>query len=139
MYHFEDWSTADVAVIVRENSLNKLFKTAAKVLENYMVGGIEKKFEKKFELSAKDLRELLFLWLNELIYEKDSKNMFFKDFKVKIIEDKSTGKYKLNAIGYGEKFDKKKHEPRHDVKSCTYHKLEVKKKNEWTAQVVLDI
>jgi len=143
MYEFKDWATADIVLIVEEDSLEKLFKTSGIALENYMVEGIKKKKSTKINISAQDLRELIFLWLNELIYIKDSKNLFFNDFDIEI---KKNDEYKLTAVGYGEKFDQKRHDSKHDVKSCTYHKLEVRKINRknknyksWRAQVVLDI
>ena len=81
--------------------------------------------------------------LKTVLDNKDSKNLFFNDFDIEI---KKNDEYKLTAVGYGEKFDQKRHDSKHDVKSCTYHKLEVRKINRknknyksWRAQVVLDI
>lgn len=82
------------------------------------------------------MEELLFDWLAELIYLKDSKSMLFGKFEVKIEEKEG---YRLSAFVWGEPADQKKHKVRVDVKAVTYHLLEVKQiNNMWTAKVVLD-
>ncbi len=136
MHRFEDWATADIVLIVESETLNELFSEAGMALENYMVSGISPKEEKRIELKGSDLKDLLYSWLNELIYLKDAEGFFFS--KLNVVVEKNS-QYVLKAVGYGERFDESRHESKHDVKSCTYHKLEIKKDDKWKAQVVLDI
>ena len=80
-------------------------------------------------------RELLFAeWLNQLLYEMDTRKMLFSQFKVHIENDS------LKAKAWGEPADPIRHEPAVDVKAATYQLLSVTKQNGlWTAQCVVDV
>ena len=74
--------------------------------------------------------------MNELLIFVDSENLAFSEFEVKVDEEK----LKLEAICKGEEIKREKHETRTHVKACTYHQMEIKKKNKiWKAKVILDI
>ncbi len=132
MYRFDDWATADAVIVVEEKSLEKLFETAGIALENLMVDGVDCKEKKEIHVSSNTVEGLMFSWLNELIYLKDAENFFFKSFDVKINGNE------LVAVGCGEKFNSRM-KSKHDVKSCTYHKLKIEKNDGWKAQIVVDL
>jgi len=138
-YRFlEDVAIADSAFEAESESLEELFQTCAQATFEVMANTktIEPKNKEEVELVGENLEELLFDWLAELIYLKDSKSMLFSQFDLKI--EKPDG-YKLTASIWGEPTDQKKHQVRVDVKAVTYHLLEVKKTDDkWTAKVVLD-
>lgn len=98
---------------------------------------IEKKEIREFEVIAQDLELLLFNFLQELIYYKDTENILFSEFEIKIfIDNKKVAKVKA----YGEKLDPKKHDTLVDVKAVTMHMFELKEKNgNWYARVILDV
>jgi SHS2 domain-containing protein len=97
---------------------------------------VEPVVKKDVAVEGNDLQSLLFNWLNELLVFVDAENLAFSKFSVKVDEKK----LKLKAVCSGEKIDKKKHETRTEVKSCTYHQMKIEKnKSGWKAQVILDI
>ena len=138
-YRFlEDVAIADSAFEAEAESLEDLFRTCAIALFDVMAdtSTIESKSKEDVELVSDNLDELLFDWLAELIYLKDSKSMLFGRFEVKI--EQADG-FKLTASAWGESADQKKHKVRVDVKAVTYHLLEVKQvDSKWMAKVVLD-
>ena len=134
----ENVAIADSAFEAQGDSLEDLFQTCAQATFEVMAdtSTIEPKLEEEVELAGENLEELLFDWLAELVYLKDSKSVLFGKFEVKIEHKEG---YRLTASVWGEPADQKKHKVRVDVKAVTYHLLEVKQVNDkWTAKVVLD-
>lgn len=137
-FEFIDITTADTAFIAYGKDLNELFANSALAMFEVMINTkqIKPKIEKKIKVKTEDLKSLLFSWLNELLVYVDGDNIAFSEFDVKVDEKK----FELAAKCKGEKIDRKKHETRTAVKSCTYHQMKIEKvKNEWKAQVILDI
>ncbi len=138
-YRFlEDVAIADSAFEAEADSLEDLFRTCAIATFEVMAetSTIELKSKEDVELAGDNPDELLFDWLAELIYLKDSKSMLFGRFDVRI---EQTDGFKLTASAWGEPADQKKHKVRVDVKAVTYHLLEVKQVDDkWMAKVVLD-
>jgi SHS2 domain-containing protein len=112
---------------------------------------IEKNIKKEIEISSEDLYSLLYDFLTELLIMMDSEYLIFSDFDIKIYkkEDEQKEKkekneneeeYILKCVAYGEKLDKKKHEPKEEVKAITYHKMEIKKENdEYVIKYIVDL
>ena len=135
-FKFIDITTADAAFEAYGKDLNELFANAALAMFEVMINTkqIKPKIERKVKVKATDLESLMFDWLNKLLVYVDSENLAFSEFNVKI------NNFELEAICRGEKINVKKHETRTAVKACTYHKLEVKKvDNYWKARVIVDI
>ena len=98
---------------------------------------MEKKIKKKFSLEGKNIGDLMFKFLEEIIFFKDSDALVFNSSEVDVKENK---KLKLTAMLYGDKIDYKKQELKVDPKAVTMHKFEVKKeKDGYLARVVVDI
>jgi SHS2 domain-containing protein len=78
---------------------------------------------------------LLFAWLGSLLYEMATRNMLFSRFEIRRTDDG------LNAIAWGEKVDRRKHDPAVEVKAATYADLKVQQDNEgnWIAQCIVDV
>ena len=139
MKEFEvvDITTADTAFIAYGKNLNELFANCAKAMFNIMVdlNEIDEKEMVEIKVNGIDLKSLLFNWLNELLFFYGSENLLLKRFEVEIDEKN----FELKAKAFGERFDEKKHRGKTEVKSCTYHKMEIKKNDVWKARVILDI
>lgn len=132
-------SIADIAFEARNKELNKLFEDCALATFDSMVDlkTVKLKIKKEIKLKADNIEELLFKFLEELVFLKDSDYVLFNKFKVKIDGDKD---FILKASLNGEKIDTKKHKLKVDVKAITMHMFKVEKiKNEWKAFVVLDV
>lgn len=136
---FEEVTLADVAFEATGKTLEKMFESAALAVTNTMVkslSSVKRTVKKKIVLKSDTVENLLFNFLQELVYYKDSKKLLFSKFSIKIKEKPLA----LSCVAEGEELDMKKHELVVDVKAVTFHKFEVKEtKSGWRAQVILDI
>lgn len=139
-YRFlDDIAIADVAFEARGSSLEELFSSAATATTEVMVKieDIEPKIERMISLKNEDLDRLLFSWISELIYLKDSELLIFSKYELKI---KSGLVCELEARLFGEVIDPERHELMADVKAATYHQYSLEKRDgEWVMRMVLDI
>src|SRR4028119_2438790 len=91
-----------------------------------------------FTLENDALDMLLFNFLQEFVYYKDSELLLLRAQQVQIEE--KDGEYHLSAVTQGEKLDRDRHEERVDVKAVTLHRFQLEKTDDgWTAMVILDI
>ncbi|MFH0766886.1 MAG: archease [Bacillota bacterium] len=153
-YKFIDITTSDTAFIAYGRSLSELFENAALAMFEVMIDikKIKQTQKRSVNVTGHDLPALMFNWLNELLVYVDSESLAFSKFNVKV------DGLKLTAVCKGERIDQKKHELGTVVKSCTYHKMEIKQISKplrgshiskpskdssydkiWMAQVILDI
>ena len=134
-------ATADIAFEAWDVEIEKLFCNSADALMSVMVNDIETISERHhlpLEKENKFLDMLLFQVLEELVFLKDSKQMFYRIKEVKISESENT----IHFCGtlYGEKIDSAKHMMLVDVKAVTLHDFYVKKDGPlWKTQITLDI
>lgn len=131
--------TADLAFEATGKDLSALFTNAAlAVLESQAkLDTVAAKIGKKVVLENDDVGQLLFDFLNEIIYVKDAEQLIFKTVKAVVTKN---GAYKLVADLKGEKIDQKKHKLGNDLKAVTMHQFKVEEsKAGWKCQVVIDI
>lgn len=137
-YKFLD-HTADIMFEAYGSSLNKLFENSGLATEETMItlSQIKQVIKKEITLENKDIENLLYDFLAELIYLKDAELLLFSKIKVKI--NKLNSLYKLKSELFGEKLNKT-HEQKVDVKAITYHKFKIEKENnKYKSIVILDI
>ena len=133
---------ADIAFVVRADSLHSLFESAARALTEVMVDRktVVGRVVRRIELRSPTVDRLLYDFLTELIVIKDVDSLLFKDFKVSIL---SGPEKRLACEARGEEIDRERHALRNDVKAVTMHMFSVKKakgrSGGWEATVVLDI
>ena len=116
-----------------ENAAAALFEVAAKpkLLKKTRKAAVRQK--------ANNLEELIVFLLDKLVGESDSRQVFWKEFKVKKIEEDKTG-FKTEGIAFGSPYFPEAAGTH--VKAVTMHRAKVwkdEKKKEWTARIVLDI
>ena len=141
-YEFlEDIAIADIAFQASGNTLEEVFQVSGDATINAMIENIEEiqpKETRNFHIENDELDLLLFNFLQELIYYKDSELLLLRTQEIKIYEE--NGQHQLNAVMIGEKLDRDRHEQRVDVKAVTLHRFKLEKTAEgWTALVILDI
>ena len=127
--------TADTGVLAYGNNLAEAFANAAYGLFSIITepGRVRETESRKVEVNSVDVEELLFEWLNHLIYTFDVEFLLFKRFDITDFSEN-----RLEAICYGEKYDPSRHKLKLGVKSATYHLLRVdKEKNQ--VQVIFDV
>ena len=141
-YEFlEDIAIADIAFQAWGKTLEELFITAGDATINAMIDNleaIELKETRTFNLENDELDMLLFNFLQEFVYYKDSELLLLRAQQVQIEEKNS--EYHLTAVTQGERLDRDRHEERVDVKAVTLHRFQLEKTDDgWTAMVILDI
>jgi len=141
-YEFlEDIAIADIAFRAWGKDLGELFVAAGDATLNAMIDNLEAiklKETRTFSLENEELDLLLFNFLQELIYYKDSEQLLLRVQQVQIEE--KNGTQQLSAVAQGEKLDPQRHQQRVDVKAVTLHRFELEKTDEgWTAMAILDI
>lgn len=131
---------ADVGIIGIGKSLEEAFQEGARAMFQVMaeIKNIKSKKEIKIKCTAVDESSLFVEWLNELLAKKDTMDMMFSEFKVKIVHSK--GKYILEGVAKGEKLDQKKHHLKTEVKAATYSQLKVGREgNKYKVECVVDV
>lgn len=137
--------TADVLVRAYGRTLEEVLANIAKGMFEVMTdtSRINPQLSVEIHVCGYDLENLVYKWLEELLYYHDAYNYVFGEFKVDSISEKATDREKLICIkarAYGEEFDRQRHEPRTVVKAVTYHQMRIDKvDNEWIIDVVFDI
>lgn len=128
--------TADVGVLASGDTLADVFAQAALGMMSFMTDleSIREREVREVVVSAPDREALLVAWLNELVYLFGVEGLLFRRFEVLEVGDTH-----LRAQCHGERLDPTRHRVTTEIKSATYHMLEVKKNDSWHARVILDI
>ena len=138
-YRFlEDVAIADIAYEAYGKDLNELFENAAMAIFELSASldTINAKQKLEINLENKKIENLLYDFLSEILFLKDSKYMVFKEVKVKIIQNKI---FKLNAILKGDTINPAKQQLENDIKAVTMHMFKIEKsKSGYKATIVVD-
>jgi SHS2 domain-containing protein len=134
-------ATSDIAFRASGSSLEEVFRSASDAVMNAMIenlDSIQPLMVRRIDLVKDTLEMLLFDFLQEVIYYKDSEQLLLRIKEVHIAE--GHGEYKLRAEAAGEILDPARHQQRVDVKAVTFHQFALQRSNSgWEAIVVLDI
>jgi len=133
----EDGAFADFEFEAQGSNLEDLFAECGKAVFIAIcdISKIEPKTSVEFEVEGETLEDLLFAFLSELIFIKDTKKLLFSDFIIEIGEA-----HRLYCKAIGEPIDLVKHQPKIDVKAATYHKLKINKTDAgYSVRVILDL
>ena len=134
--YLENVAIADIAFEAYGKTLNEVFENCAYAFFDITCNPktIKQKIRIIIKLKDKDEKKLLYDFLSELIFLKDSKQLIFSKVKVSIKNNE------LKTTLYGDKISYDKHELRNDVKAITYHMFNLEKiKNNYKATIVVDI
>ena len=130
--------TADMGLVVRGRNLSELLTNAAQGLFETIavVDTVDETVSIEIHLTAESVEELFVAWLDELIYRHETEEVFFKRAAVQRCSETE-----MSATVYGESVNFDKHEVYTEIKSVTYHQLQVVQKGDgsWFAQVIFDL
>lgn len=138
----EDIAIADIAYEAYGKDMNELFENSALAIFELSaeIKTVEPKKRLAIKLENKKLDNLLYDFLSEILFLKDSKYMVFRNVKVGINKNRKIGTFKLNAWLEGDTINSQKQHLENDIKAITMHMFELKrKKNKWKARIVVDI
>lgn len=128
--------TADMGIEATGENRADLFIQAARALRE-MISAAEAapREERIVEVEGEDAAELMVRWLNEILFLFETQGFFPADFRIEEIGEK-----KVRARVAGEPFDHERHPVEREVKSVTYHQLEVGESGgTWTARLFVDL
>jgi len=138
----EKVAIADIAYEAYGRNLNELFENSAFAIFEMMVDlkTVDAKKKLKIKLDSENIENLLYDFLSEILFLKDSKYMVFNKSKVLIKKEKNDESYKLNAVLEGDRINPKKQKLENDIKAVTMHMFKMEKiKNDYKATIVVDI
>ncbi|EHP69398.1 hypothetical protein MetMK1DRAFT_00021540 [Metallosphaera yellowstonensis MK1] len=117
--------TADVGIRAWGKTLEEAFENSALAVFEVMTdtSKVERRERREVTVEGYDLKNLLYRWIESLLFYYDTELLLFSAFKV-TIEGLS-----LRGEALGEKFDPERHERRTVVKAMTYHEMEITKRD----------
>ena len=128
----------DAFIEVTASSLIEAFEIAGysvidTILDNSKIEG---KKERNIVVKGKDLNYILYNWLEEIIYLIITEGFAIK--KLKITLEKNEG-YIISARIFGENIDIQKHGFKVEIKSPTFHEMEIKQEKQVTMKFLMDL
>jgi SHS2 domain-containing protein len=130
--------TADAKFKAFGKSLEEAFSNAALAMFSIIIdtNKVNETVKHDIECSSKDLKSLLYDFLEELVFLIDTENFLLHHVeKIEIYKDEL---YFLRAVVSGD--DAENYETTGDIKAVTYNDMEIiEEKNDVMVQVVLDL
>lgn len=103
------------------------------------IESIEPTVTEQVETSGRDEVTLLYDWLERILLKFDLEGKVYSRFRVAPISKSAAGLSATAEIS-GEKYDRKKHDAKVEVKAVTYHRMEVLREgNSATLRFILDL
>jgi len=119
------------------DKVDKALVDTIEYLENLIADGKPLTEEQKILIvSAKDLRYLLFNWLEEVNYKIITEGFAIARF---VLDISKNSLYRLTATVYGEEINLDKHHFKIEVKAPTFHLMNIKQNGGVTMQFLLDL
>jgi SHS2 domain-containing protein len=128
----------DAFIEVTGGTIDEAFENAGISVVDTIVDikSVENKEDRKIEIHAGDLKNLLYSWLEEMIILTITDGFVGKTFNVKIAKN---GTYHLLAQVSGEEINFEKHHFKMEIKSPTYHLMEIKDEKPVLMRFLLDL
>ena len=128
----------DAFIEVTASSLTEAFKVAGDSVVDTILDNskIEEKEERNIVVMGKDLNYLLYNWLEDLIYLIITEGFAIKKLDITL---EKYEEYTISAQIFGEDIDIKKHGFKVEIKSPTFHEMEIKQEKLVTMRFLLDL
>ena len=136
-YRFLDHAT-DAIIEVTAKDLKEAFSVTADAVINLTLDQdkVEEKDQKEFSANGKDLRYLLYSWIEEITFVLITQGFAIKRIEFDIIENEG---YKITAKAYGETLDFHKHNFKVEIKAPTFYEMEIKQDKGVFMKFLLDL
>ena len=136
-YKFLDHAT-DAIIEVIAKDLKEAFAVTSDAVINLTLDQdkVEEKEKKEFSAQGKDVRYLLFSWLEEIPFVLITEGFAIRRIEFEIIEENG---YKINAIAYGEPLDLHKHNFKVEIKAPTFYDMEIRQNDGVYMRLLLDL
>jgi len=136
-YKYLEHST-DAFIEVRAKNLEEAFSVAGKSVVETIIdsNNIQEIEEKNIKVRGRNLLNLLYNWLEEIVTITIADGFAIRNFSVNIKKNKE---YQIISNISGEKLDIKKHNFKVEIKSPTLHIMEIEENEEITMRYLLDL
>jgi SHS2 domain-containing protein len=136
-YKYLEHST-DAFIEVRAKNLEEAFSVAGKSVVETIIDSdnIQEFEEKNIKVKGRNLLNLLYNWLEEIVTITIADGFAIRNFSVNIKKNKE---YQIISNISGEKLDIKKHNFKVEIKSPTFHLMEIEENDEITMRYLLDL
>jgi SHS2 domain-containing protein len=131
--------TADAKFQAFGKTLEEAFSNAALATASLMWEweSIKKKVKRSLEVKGTDIKQLLVVFLEEILFLWDVQGFLLGGVEDLVIRQKENA-YTLNAVLLGD-INKGKYVTFGDVKAVTYNEMEIREENGFQVQIVVDI
>ena len=129
--------STDALIEVRASNLTEAFEVAGKsVIQTIMDDSkIDERIQKNIVVKGKNLHYLLYNWIEELIILTITDGFATKRFSI-VVEKEP---FLIKAELFGEEIDIKKHGFKVEIKSPTFHEMEIDEGEEIRLKYLLDL
>jgi len=136
-YKYLEHST-DAFIEVKAKTLEDAFSMAGKSVVETIIdsNNIQEIEEKNINVKGRNLLNLLYNWLEEIVTITITDGFAIKNFSVNIKKNKEC---QIVSKISGEKLDLKKHNFKVEIKSPTFHLMEINENDEITMRYLLDL
>ena len=128
----------DAIIEVTANNLKEAFEIAGISVINTILdrSKVEENSSKKLIEKGTDLKYLLYNWLEEIIILTITDGFAGKRIVLDITKNDD---YQINAEVFGELINLEKHEFKVEIKSPTFHEMEIEENNKVRMKYLLDL
>ena len=128
----------DAIIEVTASNLEEAFQIAGiSVIETILdISKVEEEYSKNLIVRGKDLKYLLYNWLEEMIILTITDGFAGKRILLEITNNEE---YQINAKIFGETMNLRKHEFKVEIKSPTFHEMEIEQKDKVIMRYLLDL
>ena len=128
----------DAIIEVTANNLKEAFQIAGiSVIDTILDSSkVDENDSRKLVVKGKDLKYLLYNWLEEIIILTITDGFAGKRIVIDILKNKN---YEIHAEIFGEMINLKKHEFKVEIKSPTFHEMEIKEGDKIVMKYLLDL
>ena len=128
----------DAIIEVTADNLQEAFQIAGiSVIETILDSSkVDEVDSKKLVVKGKDLKYLLYNWLEEIIILTITEGFAGKRIIIDILRNEN---YEIHAEVFGESIDLKKHQFKVEIKSPTFHEMEIKENGKIIMKYLLDL
>ena len=128
----------DAIIEVTANNLKEAFEIAGiSVIETILDSSkVEENSSRNLIVKGKDLKYLLYNWLEEMVILTITDGFAGKRILLEITKNED---YQIEAEVFGEGIDLKKHEFKVEIKSPTFHEMEIEESDKVRMKYLLDL
>ena len=128
----------DAIIEVTANNQKEAFQIAGiSVIDTILDSSkVDENDSRKLVVKGKDLKYLLYNWLEEIIILTITDGFAGKRIVIDILKNEN---YEIHAEVFGEMINLKKHEFKVEIKSPTFHEMEIKEGDKIVMKYLLDL